>query len=139
MATEHVKIEGLKSLQRDLKQAEKDLATELRKVIKGAANTVADKAKEIARSQGLVDSGDLVASIKGGLKGGAGIVKVTAEREGFRYPSVYEYGRRSPWQDAQGIRTFLEPALDAERAGIEEDVLRAMEHIVDELGHRGTE
>lgn len=137
MPSEQIKIEGLKSLQKDLKQAEKDLASELRKTLKGAATTVAEKAKEIAESKGLRDSGDLIASIKGALQGGAGVVKVTADRNGFAYPSVYEYGRRSAWQST-GVRTFLEPALVAKREQIERDVLQDVDRIIDELAKRGT-
>lgn len=137
MPAEYVKIDDLRKLERDLKQSNKDLASRLRRTIKGAATTVAEKAKEIAESEGLHDSGALIGSIKAGMQGGAGVVRVTAERNGFRYPAVYEYGRRSPWQDSKGVRTFLAPALDAKRVEIEAEVLADIDWIIQELARRG--
>lgn len=137
MPAESVRIDGLRALLGDLKHADKELATELRKAVKGAATTVARRSREIAEAEGLRDTGALVASIKAGMKGGAGVVRVTAERNGFRYPAVYEYGRVSPWQESGGIRQFLEPALEAERTEIEADVLKVVDRLVNELARRG--
>ena len=113
-----MRIEGLNALVRDFGKMSRELRRDIRAELREAAREVADEARSIAREQGLVDSGQLARQIKPGWRRGnvavvrESAVRATGKNAPFRYPAVYEYGRK------RGNRPFLRPALERKRVAI---------------------
>lgn len=126
-----VSVSGLRELSRDFGRMSKDLRRDLRTEVKGLAGIVAEEAKSIAESKGLVASGRLVRMIRPGIKGSnVGVVRETAVRTSgknapFKYPAVYEFG-------GGGARAFLMPAVERKR----NEVIQGVEQLLDRLADR---
>ena len=117
-----IRVKGLDDLVRDFGKVDRGLRKELQGEIRKVAGIVAGEAKERAVRQGLVDSGKLVRSIRPGVRRSTGVVRVTATRDGFPYPAVYEFG-------GGGVRAFLMPALKDKT----DDVFKGLEDMLDRL------
>jgi len=154
-----VRVEGLRELQRALKAVDSKVAKELRGELKDAAGHVASTAKGIAEFQGLRDTGKLINSIRPGATMSYAYVKESANRNGFLYPRIYEFGGRdvqfgrailnrssrgkqlrSRYGSALGSRgqfgprAFLGPAVEMERPKVEAAVERILDRAVDRYG-----
>lgn len=99
-------VVGLDALLRDARAAGNKAATrDLYRGLRAAGNIVRDEARAKARGQGLQDSGALVRGVRVTRANARAVeVTATAKRDGFPYPSLYEYGRGRP---------FMEPGLEA--------------------------
>lgn len=78
-----VHVEGLRALRRDIRKMQPDTVRELRKVIKDAAQIVAEE----ARTRAPVRTGRLAGSIRATTSGDKGIV-----RSPLPYAAVHEFG-----------------------------------------------
>jgi hypothetical protein len=119
---EAIKIEGIQELMVACKRADSELKKGLQRDLKGIALLVATRAKSIAEAKGLRESGRLIASIRPGIQGSSAIVRDSANRAGFNYPAVYEYGHGK-------ARAFLEPALEQSQP----EVMAAVTVLVDRM------
>jgi hypothetical protein len=117
-----IKVEGVQDTLRAFGRISKGLRRELGLELKKIAGLVAVDAKAIAEFLGLRDSGKLIGSIRPGLRGSVAYVTATAQRNGFNYPAVYEFGHGRE-------RAFLTPAA---RLNVDNTV-RGMEHLLDRL------
>lgn len=118
-----VQVEGLKALNKALKEAGEGAEKDLRRELKIAGVLVRDEAKRIAQANGLNDTGALIRGIKVGYRRTSVTIYETASRDssvavkkrvrnrkGFRgsvwvqagsdrrnypYPIIYEFGGRS--------------------------------------------
>jgi hypothetical protein len=125
-------VKGLKELDRALGKADKNLRKNLRDHLRDVAGDVATKAREVASSKGLRQSGDLIGGIKPyALTGKAG-VRSTAAHGGFAYPRRLEFEGRGggPW----GPRASLNPAVQASAGDIERGIERVLDQIEDDFG-----
>lgn len=116
-----VQITGLRELQRDLKRADAELPKALRAGFKAVGTTVAEEAKRIAQSQGLVLTGRLVRSIRPSVRGTTAVIRDTATQRGFNYPVRYELGDRK--------RPFLVPAVQRK----EGEIVRDLEEVINKV------
>jgi hypothetical protein len=93
-----VAVEGIAAVLQALGSIDKGLRTQLRGELRQVADHCAQFAIYIAEQNGLHESGDLIASIKGGARSSYAYITATARRvsksypQGFNYPAVYEYG-----------------------------------------------
>jgi hypothetical protein len=111
-----VRFDGLRELDRALGRTNKDLRAILRRDLKQDAEIVAVEARQIARSKGMVRSGDLVRMIQPfALVRGAG-VRSSAVHRGYRYPRRLEYEDRGGGE--YGPHATLLPAVEAKKAEI---------------------
>lgn len=101
---ESVRVEGLRELQRSLQKIRSDLKPEITKELKDIGQVVADRAQSFAIGQGLYDSGNLADHIKSRAALASVAIVDTANRDGYPYPRIYEYGHG-------GARAFMRPAL----------------------------
>lgn len=127
-----MRVEGLRELDRALGKADKNLRKNLRDHLRDVAGNVATKAREVASSKGLRESGDLIGGIRPyALTGRAGVRSGAAHR-GFAYPSRLEYENRGggPW----GPRASLNPAVQASKGDIERGIERVLDQIEDDFG-----
>lgn len=122
-----IEVEGLKQLSKALREADTEARQNLRAALKDAAGVVATEAQRVARAKGLVDSGKLVRSIRAGSESAGAVVRVSANRKGYPYPAVYEYGRR-------GARAFLNPAAESKEREVTELVEQAVNRAIDAAG-----
>lgn len=109
-------LEGFEELAKDFKAAGNDARKEFRDSLKPIGKVVAGRAAIVASAKGLIGkkphgdytTGQLVKKLRqaGAVSVANKGVTVTAKatRNGYPYPSIYEYGRG-------GARAFLEPAL----------------------------
>lgn len=126
-------VENLNAVIRALRKSDKEVAKGVRAKLKQMVDLVRDRAKEMAAVEGFTPpgrsgrgTGKLIRSIKSSVRGGEGFIRETAvNKDGFKYPSVYEYGHSRKW----GHRPFMEPARD-EMAPVVE---REFEHLLDEI------
>lgn len=124
-----IRVKGLKQLDRALGKADKRLRNDLRRKLRNIAGDVAETARDIVASKGLVQSGDLRASIQPfALTGRAG-VRATATHRGYAYPSRLEYENRAG--EVYGPNAFLNPAVDRRI----DDVTRSMEGLLDDIAN----
>jgi len=126
--TFEIKTEGIGPLLRALNQVDKGLRTKFRLALVGVAELVAVEARQIAQSKGLIDSGDLVASIRAGARGGYAFVADTARHRGYNYPGRIEYEKK------YGDRAFLGPAVERKRGEAELALEAALDLLVTEAG-----
>lgn len=126
---ETLHVSGLQSLIRDLGKADRSLRVEIRREIKDVAQIVSDEARSIAEAKKLHKSGRLILSIRPGVRGNVGLVRETAQKGGFPYPMIYEYGGAKTGEEAVGRRAFLAPAV----AGKQEAVVQAFERMLDRV------
>lgn len=122
-----VKVDGLRELDRSLRKADTETRKRLRDALKDAAGVVAGEAQSIARGKGLVDSGKLVRSIKPGLQGAGAVVRASANRAGYPYPAVYEFGRG-------GARAFLVPAAERKQDEVRDRAEQAVNQAIETAG-----
>ena len=126
--TFEIKTEGIGPLLRALNKVDKDLRTKFRVALIGVAQLVAVEARNIASSKGLIDTGDLVASIRPGARGGYAFVADTARHGGYNYPARLEYERK------YGDRSFLGPAVERRRAESELALEATLDLLITEAG-----
>jgi len=126
-----VRVEGLADLIRDFSRMDKSLARDVRRELIDIGKIVAEESKEnqvpsqdLAAGQrgrdGKRNTGKLQRGLRAKMRGSATIVENRTKRDGYLYPSIYEYGKGRP---------FLEPALDAKT----EDVIMALDDMLDRL------
>lgn len=128
MANEYtVRVEGLNQLVRDFGKIEKDLRKELQAELKDLARIVQREAQEIATAKGLVRTGKLVRSIRPSVRGGRAFIRETATNKGYAYPRIYEYGH-------DGVRSFMQPALEAKRNEVYEGLDDMLDRLTDRNG-----
>jgi hypothetical protein len=126
--TFEIKTEGIGALLRALNQVDKELRTKFRVALLGVAELVAVEARHVAQSKGLVDTGDLVSSIRAGARGGYAYVADTARHGSYNYPGRLEYERK------YGDRSFLAPAVERKRVEAELALEAALDLLVSEAG-----
>lgn len=99
-----VQVEGLNDLRKALKTTDAELATELRLVLKGAAEIVAVRARSLAPHR----SGALAASIKAGTSGSSALV-----RSNLPYANVIHWGGTTGPGHSRGHAgaTTIKPSL----------------------------
>jgi len=124
-----MRVEGLDELVRSLRRLDRKLGKGITDSLRVLARDVADTAKGVAVFQGFAEpgrsgrgTGAMLSSIKYGVRAGSAYVRVAAQRDGYPYPRVYEYG-------GGGERSFVHPALGLE----EEHIFRTLEQTVDAL------
>jgi hypothetical protein len=129
-----VQVQGLRQFDRFLGRVSKDAQRELRSELRVIARSVRDEARQQAIGQGFGGTGrsgrgrgELLRKLTYGVRGGLayiaeGAVRTEGRGAPFKYPAVFEYGRRQH-------RPFLLPALDAKR----QDVYRGIEDLFDRL------
>jgi hypothetical protein len=123
-----IRLRGLKEFDRALGKADKNLRKNLRDGLRDVAEEVAAKARGIAQSKGLRESGDLISKIRPfALTGRAG-VRSGASHRGFAYPNRLEYEGRAG--SSSGPRASLNPAVNASGGEIE----RGIERVLDNIG-----
>lgn len=125
-------VTGLKELDRALGKADKNLRTDLRDRLRDVADTVASEARNVARSKGLRDSGDLIAGIKPYVVSGGAGVRSSAVHRGFAYPNRLEFENR--FGGVYGPRASLFPAIERSQKDIERDLEQVLEHLEDDFG-----
>lgn len=122
-----ITFDGLDELARASRRARRKLGVLVGYHVRGTGQKVASRAKQQARSEGLLESGSLIDSIasrtEGDITRTTAIIEATAQRRGFPYPSLYEFARNRP---------FLEPALDAETPAALLGFLRIAEQVARE-------
>jgi hypothetical protein len=128
MADVQIKTEGVGQLLRALNKVDKNLRTKFRLGLIGVAELVAVEAQQIARTKGLVDSGDLVAGIRAGARGGYAYVADTARHRGYNYPARIEFEKK------YGDRSFLGPAAERKRVEAELALEATLDLLVREAG-----
>lgn len=129
-----VEVEGVRELDRALRRADREARKSLRAELKAAAGVVAAEAQAVAAARGLGrpgrsgrGAGRLVRSIKPGLQGSGAVVRVGANRAGYPYPAVYEFGRG-------GARAFLRPAAERKQGEVRERAEDAMQAAIRKAG-----
>lgn len=125
-----VRVDGLEELIRDLTRVQKDLKPRIRAELKDVASIVADEAQKIATARGLVDSGKLVRSIRPGMSGSTALIRETANRRGFPYPALYEYGGSS----SHPKRPFMEPAVARKQDQVRDELEKVVDRVMDSAG-----
>lgn len=126
-----IRVEGLSRLIRDFQAMDKEMAADMRRELINIGNIVTDEAKDnrvpaqdlAAGQRGQDDrrnTGKLQRGLRARMRGTATIVENRAKRDGYLYPSIYEYGKGRP---------FLEPALDAKT----DEIMEALEDMIDRL------
>jgi hypothetical protein len=130
-----IQVENLKQLQRALSKADKDMAKELRKLNKSAADVVKDDAKKYAP---IGSSGNLAKSVTSQASGREAKVKVGSPSR-VPYAGAVIYGFRNRPQGGQNWppQPFLPKALVMKRDEVEtmyEESLRELLEIIDSSG-----
>lgn len=130
-----VTVRGLDPLLRDLGRASKELAKEVRGELKdGPGEVVAAEARRILKRKGHVKTGKAAKRTKPTVRRNTVIVRNTAVRKGFPYPTVLEYAGRG--SSEFGPRAFLGPAIDSTERQVEEafeDIVAGLFEKVDRL------
>ena len=106
-----VAVEGLKEFNRAIKAMDKTQQREVRKAFKQSGSIVAKAAIVHATRHGLVDTGNLVRSIKPSLRIAGVFVTARAKNKSLRYPRGYNYPRLHNYRGG-GVTQFMEPALE---------------------------
>ena len=126
-----IRVEGLSNLIRDFQAMDKEMARDLRRELIDIGNIVTEEAKDnqvpdqnlAAGQRGEDDrrnTGKLQRGLRARMRGTTTIVENRAKRDGYLYPSIYEYGKGRP---------FLEPALDAKT----DEIVEALGDMIDRL------
>lgn len=105
---------GLRETLRFLKTVDDEVAAEVVATVKGLGAEAAAIAKSKAAAQGFAapgksgrGTGGLLERIGYTTRGPVAVLRETATRNGYRYPAIFEFGRRAGWMD----RPFLMPAV----------------------------
>jgi hypothetical protein len=129
VTTGPVRTHGLRQLDRFFGQVSKGAQRELRAELRVLARSVRDEARVQAERQGFGGGGrsgrgrgDLLRKLTFGVRAGLawiaeGAVRTTGRGAPFKYPAVFEFGRRQH-------RPFLLPALAAKRNEVERGMER---------------
>lgn len=121
--TFEIRTEGVGQLLRALNKVDKDLRTKIRAALLSIAGLVAVEARQIAESKGLKQSGDLIASIRPGMRSGYAYLADTARHGGYNYPARIEFEKK------YGDRSFLGPAVEHRRV----ESMLALEAVLDRI------
>lgn len=124
-----VRVTGLRELIRDFNAVDKDLRRDVQRELQEVARIVSDEAKDLVRSDDLVESGQLEKGIRPRVRGATAIVENRAKRRGYPYPGIYEYGVSGK---DRARRPFLLPALEAKQ----DEVVEALEDMLDRITSR---
>lgn len=126
---DYVEVEGLPELIKKFRKLDKQLSKNITDRLRVSAKEVALTAKGIAASKGFAPpgtsgrgTGSLIAKISYSVRAGQAYVKESANRSGFSYPAVYEFGHGKS-------RSFMEPARDLHV----ERVYQSMEDMITDL------
>lgn len=156
-----VYIVGLDQLTRDLRAMDREFGTtgrsELQREIQKAADVVADHARNVTIPQaGMLGTtrrrrdrdgneygkprkryrpGGTQRGVRGYVRGATGIVTDRAQRRGFRYPWMYEFGTSQ--RNTNPHRPFLYPALNDKRDEVMETLAEGIERVARKHGFRG--
>lgn len=140
-------VEGWKELTVAMRALPNRVKRQTRRRFRKPAEKIRDAAQANARQQGLVDSGDLIESIKVSITGTG--VAVKAGTKAVPYPRLHETGGRWPvyptgdkstwtWFPAQGTspaRPFFFPAIeDPGGAEIASELASIVRDVGDQLG-----
>ena len=129
-----IRVDNLKELQRALNKVDKDMAKELRKTNKSAADIVRDDARIHAPTQ----SGALKRSVTSQASGRDAKVKAgSASRVPYAGAVIYGYRNRPQGGHNWPPQPFLPKALVVKRPVIEkeyEEALRALMELIDSKG-----
>lgn len=126
-----VRFRGLRELDRALGKADRTLRSGLRARLREAGQVVAVKARQIAESKGLRDSGDLIRSIRPFAVTGRAGVRASATHHGYAYPMRLEFEARAG--GTYGPRAFLNPAVEAKEHEIVEGMSRFLDVVADDF------
>ena len=147
MASQEIKVEGLRELQKALGRVDKEIKKDLMRELKGIGNRVADRARQNATPRSK--TGKELRGIKASARSGkrtAGVSVVSKAREpastksepgGYRYTKLHEYGggARIPGKKGSlpGPRAVLNPAIEQLRGRSERDIERVINNFVKEF------
>jgi hypothetical protein len=121
-----VVVSGLDQLVRDFGKVSKELRRDLQRELQDVAKIVSDEAKAIVERDTLIESGKLKNGIRPRVRGATAIVENRAQKGGFKYPGIYEFGVSGR---VKARRPFLLPALEAKQG----EVYEALEDMLDRL------
>ena len=89
-----IQVEGLAALQRDLGRVSKTARKEVREGLKEVARPVVKSVQLTVDQLGLVETGQLRRKITPAITQQGVFIRAKAQRRGFAYPAIYEYGGR---------------------------------------------
>jgi hypothetical protein len=130
-----VQVRGLRQLDRALGATDKALRRKLRDRLKQAAAIAAEATRELIESKDLIESGDMLGSVRPfaagatGRKPGSGGVIVSATHRGYAYPKRLEYEGRD--SSGYGPRAFVHPAIQE----VSGEIVADLTHLLDDLEH----
>lgn len=129
-----VRLEGWTELQRAFRSIDKRLPKELQLELKAAADVVKSAAEQIAEEKGLAPPGSsgrgeggLIAGLRTFSTQKAAGVRDSANRDGFNYPAIYEYGHGKS-------RAFLHPAAEQKEAVVDGMVGQMLDRLTSSEG-----
>ena len=127
--------EGLASLIEFLRTFDKEIAKEVNDELRTVAKQVKDRVVQEAEAQGFTPpgrsgrgKGALIREIGYGVSRGKMYIRETANRKGFRYPMVYEFGKREEWMKRPFIKPGIDASQDIVQKGMEAALDRAAEY-----------
>jgi hypothetical protein len=137
-ANVNVDVSQLRQLAKDLRKADPDLGVKLRLRMRGVGGIVADTAQEMAsystRIPGSIKvrvSGFTVKVVAGG-PGAGDAAPIENRGKGFvRHPV---FGNRNVWTAKNSHPAFLAPALDADEAAVVEELVKAVDDTMRDIG-----
>jgi len=132
VAESTVVVENFAGWRKSIKDLDTGLDKELKQGLRTIGVKVTTRAKEWARAQGLVASGDLVRKIAPSVTQKGVAIVAKAKRGTFAYPAVYEYGGRGNL--AAGPRAFLTPAVKASEALIRDELGKVIDEVSRKAG-----
>jgi hypothetical protein len=124
-----IRVEGVTELASAFRAADRDYQKGIQRELKPISELVAETGKSYAVGQRLYRSGDLVDSIKPGVRGFEALVRDTASKAGFNYPSVYEGEMSGHGLRKHGPRPFLGPAIETN----EPKILQMLDALLDRV------
>ncbi len=132
MAETTIVVENFAAWRKSIKELDTGLDKELKQGLRTVGVKVTTRAKEWARAQGLVASGELVRKIAPSVTAKGVAIVAKAKRGTFAYPAVYEYGGRRG--GTTGPRAFLAPAAKASESLIREELGKVMDEVSRKAG-----
>lgn len=132
-----VVVRGLDQLVRDFGKVSVDLRRDLQRELQDVAKIVSDEAKQRVERDALIESGRLKNAIRPRVRGATAIVENRAQRNGYKYPGIYEFGVSGR---VKARRPFLLPALEAKQGEVFEALEDMLTRVTSKngLGRGGT-
>jgi hypothetical protein len=123
-----IKVEGWRELSADFRKMGPEAKKDLREAMKPAGILVRDRARQIARAEGLLKSGTLIRRVTVAVNAKGVEVRAAATNRNdatrFNYPRRYEFTGRP----------FLAPALEQQEQHVAEIVFGAFDDLAVKYG-----